>query len=133
LHGSPLLPLASTVTIAARAGQRDSITTAIAAGRGRPAAGSATSSIDTPALFTLEVYGTELVVAPAPAGTHGYEDLRRDATPMRMDDDLTVMVASLVDLVRIAEASEDRARVPALRRTLELATTPPATASADAA
>jgi hypothetical protein len=66
------------------------ITTAIAAGRGRPV-GSATSSIDTPARFTLEVYGAELVVAPAPAGTHGYEDLRRDATPMQIDEDLTVL------------------------------------------
>jgi hypothetical protein len=43
-----------------------------------------------------------------------------------------VTVASLVDLVRIDEASEDRARLPALRRTLELTTDPPA-ASADAA
>jgi len=41
-----------------------------------------------------------------------------------------VIAASLVDLLRIAEASEDQARVPALRRTLELATAPP---TADAA
>lgn len=59
---------------------------------------------------------------PAPAGTHGFEDLARDATPIVLDEGLTVVVASLVDLVRIAEASEDRARVPALRRTLERAT-----------
>jgi hypothetical protein len=43
------------------------------------------------------------------------------------------MVASIVDLVRIAEASEDRSRVPALRRALELATTPRGAASANAA
>jgi hypothetical protein len=50
---------------------------------------------------------------------------------IQLDKDLTVIVASLVDLVRIAEASEeDRARVPALRRTLELATTPPAARAA---
>jgi len=133
LHGSPLLPIASTVTIVARAGQRENISTAITASRGHPAEGSATSSIDAPARFTLDEYGVELVVAPAPAGTHGYEDLRRDATPIQIDEDLSVAVASLVDLVRIADASEDRARVPALRRTLELASTPPASASADAA
>ena len=63
----------------------------------------------------LEVDGTELVVQPAPPGTHGYDDLRRDATAIPLDEDLEVTVASLVDLVRIAEASEDRARVPALR------------------
>jgi hypothetical protein len=133
LHGSPLLPITNTVTIVARAGQRDSLSAAIAAGRGRQPTAPSTSVIDAPAGFALEAYGTELIVAPAPAGTHGYEDLRRDATPMRLDADLTVRVASLVDLVRIAEASEDRARVPALRRTLELSTTPPAAASADAA
>ena len=133
LHGSPLLPITGTVTIVARAGQRDSLSAAVAAGGGHPTASSVTSSIDAPAGFALDLYGAELVVAPAPAGTHGYEDLRRDATPMRLDEDLTVRVASRVDLVRIAEASEDRARVPALRRTLELSTTPPAAASADAA
>jgi hypothetical protein len=89
--------------------------------------------IDAPAGLALDLYGAELVIAPAPAATHGYEDLRRDATPMRLGEHLTAMVASLVDLVRIADASEDRARVPALRRTLELATTPPTAASADAA
>lgn len=133
LHGSPLLPITSTVTIVARAGQRDSLGTAIAAGHGHPAQQSVTSSIDTPARFTLEAYGAQLVVAPAPAGTHGYEDLQRDASPIRISEDLTVTVASLLDLVRIAEASEDRGRVPALRRTLELAMSPPAAPDADAA
>ncbi len=47
-------------------------------------------------------YGVELVVAPAPKATQGYDDLRRDATPMRIAEDLIVDVASLVDLVRIA-------------------------------
>jgi transcriptional regulator with XRE-family HTH domain len=130
LQGSPLLPIANAVTIVARAGQRDSLSAVIAVSGGQSTASSATSSIDAPARFTLEVYGAELVVAPAPAGTHGYEDLRRDATPVRLHEDLTVMVASLVDLVRIAEASEDRARLPALRRTLELTTTLPDAADA---
>jgi hypothetical protein len=48
----------------------------------------------------------------------------------QLGEDLAVVVASLVDLVRIAEASEDRARVPALRLTLELATAPPASRAA---
>jgi len=132
MHGSPLLPITSTVTIVARAGQRDSLSAAITASGGQPTASVATSLIDAPARFTLGLDGVELVVAPAPAGTQGYEDLRRDATSVRIDEDLTVMVASLIDLVRVAEASEDRARLPALRRTLELATAT-ADASADAA
>jgi transcriptional regulator with XRE-family HTH domain len=123
MHGSPLLPITNTVTIVPRAGQRDELSAAIAAADGRPAAPSTTSPFDAPAQFTLEAYATELVVAPAPRATQGYEDLRRDATQMRIDENLVVAVASLVDLVRIADASDDRARMPALRRTLELATT----------
>ena len=49
---------------------------------------------------------------------------------IQIGENLEVTVASLVDLVRIAEASDDRARVPALRRTLELATPPPAARAA---
>lgn len=53
-------------------------------------------------------------------GTAGPDDLRRDATPIELAHDLTVTVASLRDLVRMAEASpEDRTRTPALRVTLE--------------
>ena len=66
------------------------------------------------------------MVHPAPPGTHGYDDLRRDAITIRVAEDLDAAVASLVDLIRIAEASEDRGRVPALRRTLELAAAAPA-------
>jgi len=41
----------------------------------------------------------------------------RLSTAIPLNDDIAVIVASLGDLVRIAEASDDRARVPALRRT----------------
>jgi transcriptional regulator with XRE-family HTH domain len=133
LYGSPLLPITGTVTIVPRAGQRESLSAAITASGGQPTGSSAASLIDAPAGFTLEVYGAELVVAPAPAGTQGYEDLRRDATAVRLDEGRTVIVSSLVDLIRIAEASDDRARLPALRRTIELASIIPATRSADAA
>jgi hypothetical protein len=133
LHGSPLLPIANTVTIAARADQRDTLAAAIAASGGKPTALPTMWPIDAPASFALEACDDVLDVVPAPAGTAGYEDPRRDATPVRLDEDLTVMVTSLVDLVRIVQASEDRARLPALRRTLELATGTPAIGSADAA
>jgi transcriptional regulator with XRE-family HTH domain len=130
LHGSPLLPVTGTVTIVPRAGQRDSLTAVIAAAGGQPMGSSTTPAIDMPASFALEAYDTELVIEPAPPGTQGYDDLRRDATEVPLDEDPVVMVASLVDLVRIAEASEGRARVPALRRTLELAAAPPAARAA---
>ena len=125
LRASPLLPIAGTVTIVPRAGQRDRLTALIAAAGGQPIVSSTRPAIEAPVSFALEAYAVELVVAPAPAGTQGYDDLRRDATEVQLDEDLEVTVASLVDLVRIAEASDDRARVPALRRSLELATAPP--------
>jgi transcriptional regulator with XRE-family HTH domain len=132
LHGSPLLPVGGRMEIVPRAGQRERLGAAIAAVGGSPAAPDPATAvaIDAPAAFALETSGIELVVHPAPPGTHGYEDLRRDATSVSLDEDLEMTVASLVDLVRIAEASDDRTRVPALRRTLELAATPPAARAA---
>ena len=131
LHGSPLLPLTRVVSIVPRAGQREKLSTAISACGGQPVATAATTSpIDAPATFTLKRNAAELVVTPAPAGTYGYEDLRRDAALIRLNQNIVATVASLLDLVRIAEASEDRARVPALRRTLELTTTLSATRAA---
>jgi transcriptional regulator with XRE-family HTH domain len=131
LHGSPLLPVRAAVMVVPQAGQRELLDSVIVAAGGQPLAAPGGSVIDAPARFALERYLTELVVVPAPAGTRGYEDLVRDATAIQLEEDLTVLTASLVDLVRIAEASEaDRARVPALRRTLELARTPPAARAA---
>ena len=123
LHGSPLLPVSGRLEIVPRAGQRERLGAAIAAAGGRAPdpAPERTVAIDAPSSFPLAVPGTELVVNPAPPGTHGYEDLRHDLNTVRLEEDLDATVASLIDLVRIAEASEDRARVPALRRTLELA------------
>ncbi|HEY6356073.1 MAG TPA: helix-turn-helix transcriptional regulator [Burkholderiaceae bacterium] len=131
VHGSPLLPTTGTVTIVPRAGQRERLTAVIATGGGQPIGSSATPAIDAPSSFALGSHATELVIEPAPRGTQGYDDLRRDATEARLGEELVVPVASLVDLVRIAEATSDgRARVPALRRTLDLATAAPATRAA---
>jgi hypothetical protein len=129
LHGSPL-PVTGTVTIVPRAGQREGLSAVIAVAGGKPIDSPATPAIDAPARFAFESHSAELVIEPAPPGTQGYDDLRRDAVVIQVAEDLEVAVASLVDLVRIAEASEDRARVPALRRTLEFTTTPPAARAA---
>jgi len=106
LHGSPLLPVAGNLQVVPRAGQRERLSAAIAAAGGDPAAPApaTTVAIDAPSTFTLAIRGTELIIDPAPPGTHGYEDLRRDATAIGLDEDLYVPVASLVDLIRIAEA-----------------------------
>lgn len=66
--------------------------------------------------------GAELQVSMAPRGTHGYSDLARDATSVAIAPEVSVQVASLIDLIRIAEAStgpDGRTFVPALWATLE--------------
>jgi transcriptional regulator with XRE-family HTH domain len=58
-----------------------------------------------------------LILDPRPAGTDGYRDLARDATPVAVDG-ASVRVASLADVTRIAAATEpvDDDRVALLRR-----------------
>ncbi len=65
--------------------------------------------------------GGSLAVAAHLSGTRGYRDLRRAAKPVALDQ-AVVQVASLRDLIRIADASplgERRAFLPALWATLE--------------
>ena len=64
----------------------------------------------------------ELDLAFAPAGTGGYDDLRRGATLVDLGRGLTVQVAALADVIRSKEAAgreKDRAQLPLMRRTLE--------------
>jgi transcriptional regulator with XRE-family HTH domain len=68
--------------------------------------------------------GAELRASAVPPGTRGYDDLRRDAKRIQIAPGMTVRVASLIDLIRIAEASPDpdaRMFVSALWATLERA------------
>jgi hypothetical protein len=67
--------------------------------------------------------GAELHATPVPPGTRGYRDLARDAQSMQIAPGLSVRVASLIDLIRIAESSPDpdaRMFVSALWATLEM-------------
>jgi transcriptional regulator with XRE-family HTH domain len=67
--------------------------------------------------------GGELHATPLPPGTRGYRDLARYVEVMQIAPSTFVSVASLLDLIRIAEASPDagaRASVPALWVTLEM-------------
>src|SRR5271166_4944651 len=66
--------------------------------------------------------GAELHVSAAPPGTRGYRDLDRDARSMLIAPEVSVRVASLIDLIRVADAStgpDGRVFVPALWATLE--------------
>ena len=65
--------------------------------------------------------GAQLLATPVPGGTRGYRDLARDAQAMQIAPGVKVRVASLIDLIRIAESSGAHARtfLPALWATLE--------------
>lgn len=124
LHGSPIVASSGTVTIVPRPGDRVRLVGPLLAGRGVALDEPSAAHVDAAEHWQLQAFGVELAIVPAPAGTAGYADLARDAQPIALAEDLTVEVASLVDLVRIAQAAPldapERARAIALRRTLEL-------------
>lgn len=75
--------------------------------------------------WTMNTSHGPLDVLFQPAGTRGYDDLRRGAVPFEIGGAHTRM-ASLVDIIRMKEASarpKDLAQLPALRQTLEIART----------
>jgi hypothetical protein len=78
--------------------------------------------LTTAEIWTLTTRVGDLDLAFSPPGTGGFDDLRRDATRMRLAEDLTVLVASLADVIRSKEAADrdkDRMQLSLLRRTLE--------------
>src|SRR5262245_15857189 len=71
-------------------------------------------------VWNLQTDLGDLDITFEPAGTRGYEDLRRDAIVMRLRSG-DVTVASLADVVRSKEATDrprDRAALPGLRALL---------------
>ena len=57
-----------------------------------------------------------------PAGTRGFDDLRRHAIELDLGTGKPLLVASLADVIRMKEAAnrlKDRGQLPALRQTLE--------------
>jgi len=73
-------------------------------------------------IWTLTTRVGDLDLVFSPAGTEGYEDLRRSATRFELGTGLTVWVASLADVIRSKEAAgreKDRMQLPLIRRTLE--------------
>lgn len=77
---------------------------------------------DEPVLELMTDRG-EMKLVPEPAGTRGYDDLRRAATREPLGEGLRPDVASVGDLARMLSAlgrEDDLARVHALRRLAEL-------------
>jgi hypothetical protein len=74
-------------------------------------------------VWTLTTRAGNLDLVFEPAGTRGYDDLRRQAVEFDLGSGKPALVAALTDVIRMKEASnreKDRAQLPALRRTLEL-------------
>lgn len=72
--------------------------------------------------WTLRTRFGVLDLVYVPAGTRGFEDLRRHAVLLDLGIEKPVLVASLIDVIRMKEASnrpKDEAALPALRQTLE--------------
>lgn len=73
--------------------------------------------------LTAKTSAGELRIVPAPWGTRGYDDLRIRASRENLGRGARPQVASLVDCVRMLEASErkpDAERLQRLRRLMEL-------------
>jgi hypothetical protein len=87
-------------------------------GKGLPVGGL----LDEPVLELMTERG-EMKIVPEPAGTRGYDDLRRAATREPLGEGLRPDVASVGDLTRMLSAlgrEADLPRIHALRRLAEL-------------
>ena len=72
--------------------------------------------------WTLLTRSGVLDLVYLPAGTRGFDDLRRQAVELDLGTG-PVLVASLIDVIRMKEAAgrpKDEAALPALRQTLEV-------------
>ena len=81
------------------------------------------AGLATDPLLDLETDAGELKVVPEPAGTGGYDDLRRDASREPLGSGLRPSVASLGDAARMLAAlgrDQDLDRLRTLRRVIEL-------------
>ena len=74
------------------------------------------------AILNLTTRAGALDVSFTPAGTGGYQDLRRDAVAMDAAEGVTILVASLADVIRsksAADREKDRRALPRLQELLE--------------
>ena len=74
------------------------------------------------AILNLTTRAGALDVSFTPAGTGGYADLKRDAVAMDAAEGVTILVASLADVIRsksAADREKDRRALPRLHELLE--------------
>ena len=74
------------------------------------------------AILNLTTRVGALDVSFSPAGTGGYHDLKRDAVPLAATEGVSVLVASLADVIRsksAADREKDRRALPRLHELLE--------------
>ena len=77
--------------------------------------------LETADSWTLSTRAGDFDLVFSPAGTGGYDDFSRGASPQRIAG-ITVPVAALADVIRSKEAAgreKDSMQLPILRRTLE--------------
>lgn len=117
VHGSPVSPSPRTVLIPDEQQRNlERLTNALTEAGGRPITDTRAD-----AAFRM-LDGTTVVLETKAPGTRGYRDLARDARRFRLDG-AEVSVVSILDLLRIADASgdpEDRLLRPALQKVLEV-------------
>jgi len=130
LHGSPLRTGDVDICPASTADNLERLAAALRAmaprirsadtADGVPFACDATFLRNNELLNLITTFG-DLDVCFRPAGISGYEELRRNAVELALDD-LVVPVAALVDIIRSKESANrprDRAMLPTLRALLE--------------
>ena len=74
------------------------------------------------AILNLTTRAGALDLSFSPAGTRGYHDLKRDAVPITAAEGVSVLVASLADVIRsksAADREKDRRALPRLHELLE--------------
>jgi len=130
VHGSPLITEDLDITPDAAPDNFDAISAALTdlEAKLRTPQGPVEFPIDGKMLaggsaWTLSTAAGAFDLVLEPAGTRGYADLRKTAVEYDLGVGQPVLVASLIDLIRMKEAAhrpKDIAALPALRQTLEV-------------
>jgi hypothetical protein len=126
VHGSGLATGGLDITPSLRAENLQRLRAALQELGAQPAAGGELPAAELLAgepLTRLRTPLGEVSLVPVPAGTRGYDDLRRGAAREWLDSGLRPAVAGLGDVVRSLDAlgrEQDVERLPRLRRLAEL-------------
>lgn len=124
LHGSDLSARGLEITPSLKPGNLERLERALEDLDAPPRARARVQQLDPEhAAVSVRTPRGELVLTPAPAGTRGYEDLRRAATREPLGQGIRAPIASAPDLIRILAAQgreQDLVLERRLRRVVEL-------------